>query len=340
MLSYVLFNLDFSWSSALVTLILVQLTALVLDYLLGEPRKFHPLVGFGYLVQVVENRFNIPREKPSRSITRLRGCLAWALLVLPITFCCLLVGIWLAGFSQWLFWLFGSVLLYLTLGLRSLSEHACFVSEPLLKGDLDEARSKVAWLVSRETKLMDTPQINKACIESILENGNDAVVGALFWFLVAGPPGALLYRLANTLDANWGYRTERHLHFGWWAARADDWMNYIPARICALAYSFCGHWSNALESWRRVNLWRRAEGRNFASPNAGPVMASGAGALDLELGGEATYQGERVLKPPLGSGRTPVVADISAAVELLFKSVVAILIFQTLLAFLLLWLGE
>jgi adenosylcobinamide-phosphate synthase len=118
------------------------------------------------------------------------------------------------------------MLLYFALGGRSLAEHAQAVATPLAAGELDAARERVGWIVSRDTRALDAEGVAKAATESVLENGNDAVFGALFWFVLGGGAGVLLFRLANTLDAMWGYRTPRHLHFGWAAARIDDLLNW------------------------------------------------------------------------------------------------------------------
>ena len=281
---------------------LAAMAGFALDRLLGEAKRWHPLVGFGALVNGVERLFN------RGSWRRLSGLLAWALLVLPWV----ALAYWAGG--QGLFgWLVDVLLLYLALGGRSLAEHAERVAADLAAGDLPSARQHVGWIVSRDTSELDESGVAKACVESTLENGNDAVFGALFWFILFGGPGAVLFRLANTLDAMWGYKTRRFLRFGWAAARIDDVLNYLPARLTALSYALLGQTRRALACWRvQAPLWE--------SPNAGPVMSAGAGSLGLALGGAAIYHGEREERTMLGEGRAPCGDDIARALTLLRRS--------------------
>ena len=169
------------------------------------------------------------------------------------------------------------------------------------------ARHLTSRIVSRDTADASEQDLAKASTESLLENGNDAVFGTLFWFALAGGPGAVLFRLANTLDAMWGYRSNRFLYFGRAAARIDDALNFIPARLTALSYALLG--GRASQAWR---CWRSQAGA-WSSPNGGPVMASGAGALGIALGGRAVYDGVAEMRPPLGLGQEPRAADIARA---------------------------
>lgn len=272
---------------------------MLLDLLLGEPRRAHPLVLFGRLADSLEARFN-----PGGRGWRSHGVVAWSLAVLPwVLLTALLCQL------DWLAWIIQPLALYLAVGLRSLGEHAEPVARALQRNNLPEARRRVGYLVSRETSELDETAVARAATESVLENGSDAVFAALFWFALLGAPGVVLYRLANTLDAMWGYRTPRLERFGWAAARLDDVLNYIPARLVALTYAGLGRFWSAIESWRtQAPLWD--------SPNAGPVMAAGAGALGVSLGGPARYHGDWHERPVLGRGPAPTFLAITRALKL------------------------
>jgi adenosylcobinamide-phosphate synthase len=301
------------------TLALLMAAGVALDVLLGEARRWHPLVGFGNLAAWLERRLN-------RGGMRIgRGLLGWLLAVGPLS-----VLAWLAcrygGLAV------HALLLYFCLGLRSLRDHALPIGAALAAGDLPEARRLTARIVSRDTTQAFEPDLARAGAESVLENGNDAVFGALFWFLIGGGAGALLFRLANTLDAMWGYRTQRFNLFGRVAARIDDVLNYVPARLTALSYVVLASKAGQRRAWQ---CWR-TQARHWSSPNAGPVMASGAGALGVSLGGPALYDGELETRPALGSGPQPAAADIGRAWRLVMRTallwVVAALAFGALLS--------
>lgn len=286
------------------SLILSAVAGVALDAALGEPKRWHPLVGFGKLANRLEQRFN-----PSGGGWRSHGVSAWCLAVLPLT----LLTVLLVQLP-WIGWLVQIVALYAALGLRSLDQHAQPVARALRLGDLPVARQRVGYMVSRRTEDLDATGVARAGTESVLENGSDAVFAALFWFLVAGAPGVVLYRLSNTLDAMWGYRNERFERFGWAAAKIDDLLNYVPARLVALTYAVLGRSALAMRCWQR-------QAPQWDSPNAGPVMAAGAGALGISLGGAAVYHGELHQRPELGEGPPPRARDIERAMNLVWGGV-------------------
>lgn len=326
-------------NSGMLNTALLMVCAVLMDRLLGEARRFHPLVGFGNYAMWLERHLNrngslsaetafvgacpaceshaghaptgtlYPVGISVRNSGKLRGVIAWLLAIAP--FWAITIFLWQQPVLRpWL----SVLILYFALGLQSLREHASRIQIALEADDLNTARLCVGEIVSRDTTTMQTEDVARAAVESVLENGNDAVFGALFWFAVLGAPGALLYRLANTLDAMWGYRTTRYLHFGWSAARLDDVLNFIPARLTAISYALPGNVQSALRCWHQ-------QAPAWDSPNAGPVMASGAGSLGLLLGGAANYHGVREQRPPLGAGHAPQAADIGRALRLVQRGV-------------------
>lgn len=281
--------------------------ACLFDHWLGEPTRCHPLVKFGRWADILEIRLNVVTHIGSFYQVGF-GTIAVIVLLAP----CILVGYLLSGIP-----ILGPILaclgLYLVIGRRSLIEHAQSVNDALQNQNIMLARKNLSRMVSRETKHADPQRISVGVIESVLENGNDAIFAAIFWFIVAGLPGIALYRLSNTLDAMWGYKTERYIFFGRFAARLDDLLNWIPSRLTALGYSLAGQTKYAVQCWRN-------QAGNWESPNAGPVISSGAGALSVQLGGPARYHGKLVDRPTLGCGNPPVIDDIDRSIDLLTRS--------------------
>lgn len=278
----------------------------VVDKLVGEPRAAHPLVAFGRLAARLERALNTGRRG------RLAGLAAWLAAVAPPV----ALAAWLAAALPWpLAAALHVALLWFALGARSLAEHVAPIAAALLRRDLAAARALTARIVSRDTSAADEAALSRAAVESALENGNDAISGALFWFAIAGGPGALLFRLANTLDAMWGYRTPRFARFGWAAARIDDALNWAPARLTAASYALLGDTASAWRCWR-------AQARHWDSPNAGPVMAAGAGSLNVVIGGPAVYHGAIEDRPVLGAGEPAAPVHVAAALSLVARTMI------------------
>lgn len=293
------------------TLIVTVVCALLLDKIFAEPRRFHPLVMFGDFADKLEHALNKNNHK------RWRGLLALSLAIVPLTLVVIAIDALCAQHIV-LHSIFSSLVLYLAIGWSSLFQHARQIAKPLLQGDIPQARRAVSYIVSRDTSQLDDEALSKAAVESVLENGADAIFAAIFWFCLFGAPGVFVYRLANTLDAMWGYKNNRFLQFGFCAARFDDILNVIPARLTALSYALCGHTLKALSSWRR-------QGGSWESPNAGPVMAAGAGALNVYLGGAAVYDNTVHQRVGLGilpeqGGQRANADSIEAACELVNRS--------------------
>lgn len=298
---------------------IILVLALVLDMRFGEPRRFHPVVGFGRLANQLET--TCYADSMLRGIACVASIIVCAALIL-LLFQFGANGLWqfwnstdAEVYRQIAYTLLSALLLYLCIAWRSLIEHADAVSLALQGGNLNQARALAARILSRDTDTMNQQELASATIESVLENGNDAIFAGLFWFCIAGLPGIIVYRMVNTLDAMWGYKNARYKNFGWAAARSDDLMNYIPARLTALSYALAGNFNNAWHCWMR-------QARDWKSPNAGPVMASGAGSLTLHLGGGAWYHGEFQQRPALGAGSCATTPDIQRALRLVKRAIV------------------
>ena len=297
---------------------MLAVAGVIVDRIFGEPADKHPLVAFGRLATRIEVKMNTGfRARPA-------GILAWLLAVVPpVVVSALLVRV--LPFT--LACAVHVALLWFALGAKSLRDHIVPIAHALGRGDLPEARVLTAKIVSRDTGNADEAALSRAAVESALENGNDAIFGALFWFVIAGGPGALMFRLANTLDAMWGYRTPRYLRFGWAAARFDDVLNFVPARLTAASYALLGDTRTAWRCWRtQAPLWD--------SPNAGPVMASGAGSLNVMLGGAAIYHGTLESRPVLGFGKTAAPRHVVAAMRLVDRTILLWLVVLLACAFL------
>ena len=205
-----------------------------------------------------------------------------------------------------------TLVIYQAIAAMDLSRHVKAIIVPLANGNLAAARSRLAWIVGRDTEALGESEISRAAIESVAESTTDAVIAPLFWSFVAGAPGALLYRTANTLDSMVGHRTDAYEKFGKASARIDDVLNWLPARICAGA--FCVFRSAV--HWKTI----RREAAAHASPNAGWGEAAMAYAIGVRLGGDNFYDGQCVHGPVFNaSGRAAAAADIASSLVWMWR---------------------
>jgi adenosylcobinamide-phosphate synthase len=253
------------------------LLALLLDHLFGEPpARWHPVVWMGaYLSRIGRTLPDLP---PGAAFAG--GALAWCgggvLVLVPV-----LAATWaLRAAPVWLAVPLGAVLLKPLLSLRLLLDEVAGVEDALAEG-LEAGRARLARIVSRDTSALSAGQVRESALESLSENLSDSLVAPLFWYALLGLPGAALYRFANTADAMWGYRG-RWEWAGKWAARADDLLNLIPARLTALVLLGPPR-PGALAALMR-------EARRTPSPNSGWPMAALALALGVRLGKPGVYQ--------------------------------------------------
>ncbi|WP_312782156.1 adenosylcobinamide-phosphate synthase CbiB [Brevundimonas sp.] len=274
--------------------------ALLLEGAVGWPRRLpHPVVWVGGLIAGMERAWNGPER--SEKARRAFG-VATVLILIAV-----------AGGAGWglerlaasaPFWPgLALVLVCGATGLaaRSLLDHVRAVAKPLTAGDLPAARLAVSMIVGRDVEAMGEGEVAVAALESLAESFCDGVVAPVFWFLVGGLPGLFAYKAVNTADSMIGHMEERWRAFGWAAARTDDVMNWIPARIAGGLIAL-GGW----QGWRI--MWRDA--RKHASPNAGWTEAAMAGALRVRLGGPVRYDGVVADRPDFGDWAPPRAHDL------------------------------
>lgn len=278
------------------------------DLALGDPRRMHPVSGFGRLARSAERSFYAP--------SRVRGGTCALLLVGGVALSAQLAtrsAQRLAGRRAGRALVLAAVT-WGALGGRSLVREGKRIAGRLQDGDLDGARAALPALAGRDPSQLDAAGVSRAVVESLAENSADAVVGALVWGALAGPAGVAAYRAANTLDAMVGHRDERYAQFGWASAKLDDAMGWPGARLGALLAVVLAPVAGG--SPRAALRILRRDGAAHPSPNAGRMEAAFAGALGLRLGGPLRY-GERIEhRPHLGDGRAAAPADVARAARL------------------------
>jgi len=289
------------------------LAAVALDLLVGDPHSWpHPVRGIGWLAQRLERpmRRLIRDEKTAGIVAVLlvaatTGISAWGLIRLARLCHPLAADI------------VSVLLIYMTIAAHDLARHSCAVFRALAAGDLAQARRRVGQIVGRDTAHLDEAGVARAAVECVAESTVDGITAPLFFAIMAGPVGAMIYRAINTLDSTFGYTNDRYIRFGWAAARLDDLANYLPARVTAPLIGLAA----ALLCQRPIQSWRilRRDGRKHASPNSGLPEAAMAGALGIQLGGMSYYDGERLEKPAIGEPNVPIAAaHILAANAVMF----------------------
>lgn len=276
------------------------------DVLLGDPQRGHPVAGFGAVAAALED-VSYRNSKIAGAVHT--GALVSGLIMLGVT---LQRGTRRHG--RVLFTATTATATWISLGGTSLLCTAEAMGELLSRDDVDAARQLLPSLCGRDPAVLDAAGLTRAALESVAENTSDAQVAPLLWAAFGGLPGVLAYRGINTLDSMIGHRSPRYTHFGWAAARLDDAANYVAARVTAALVVVCAPLTGGTPSGA-VRVWRRDAARH-PSPNAGVVEAAFAGALGVRLGGPTQYHHELQIRPTLGDGPQPSVADLRRAVLL------------------------
>ena len=285
------------------TRIVGLLAGYLVDLALGDPKRGHPVAIFGQAVAKL--------EQMTYRDTRIAGAVHVGLAVGAVGLLGAVLqrgrgGLWSVAATATATWI--------SLGGTSLARTGREMSQLLNRGDIEAARRLLPSLCGRDPASLDGVGLTRAALESVAENTSDAQVAPLLWAAAGGLPAVLAYRAINTLDSMIGYRSPRYLRFGWAAARLDDAANYVAARVTAVLVVMCapvvgGSPSGAVRAWR-------GDAARHPSPNAGVVEAAFAGALGVRLGGPTQYHHELQIRPTLGDGPQPTVADLRRAVML------------------------
>jgi len=309
---------------------MTALLALALERLVGYPNTLvarigHPVIWMGRLIGLLDTRLN--------NRTRGRGVLALILLLLATAL--VTVPLTLALRALPFGWVIEAILATSLLAQKSLRDAVKAVATALGRS-LPEGRVAVSHIVGRDPQALDEAGVSRAAIESLAESTSDGVIAPLFFLILGGLPGIALYKAVNTADSMIGHKTERHLQFGWAAARFDDLLNLIPARLTALLIAGAAFF---VKGAHPETAWSTAlsDAKKHESPNAGWPEAAFAGALDMKLGGPRSYEGEVVALPSFGTGRADLgPADIERALGL-YAATLNVTLAVTALIALLVW---
>ena len=275
----------------------VMTLAFVLDQIVGDPKSLpHPVVGIGRVISILESLLNYG----SAEAKRIKGVLLAFLIVGGSWFLTWIV----VKYAYFLNNYFGIVvevyLIFTTLAGKSLLDAGRNVLIPLKEGDLEQARVRLSWLVSRNTSSLPEGEVVRGTVETIAENFVDGILSPLIYAFIGGAPLAMAFKAISTLDSMVGYKNERFNHFGWFSAKADDWANFVPARISVLILLLAG-WFYRMPVAPAYNVWKR-DAKKHPSPNGGNPESIVAGLLKIKLGGMNIYDGRFHYRAEMGEG--------------------------------------
>lgn len=284
-------------------ILITVLFALALDRFIPDRLGFQLFNWYSDWADSIEQRFN--------GGVRSQGLGAVLLAVVPIILA-VLMGRYIVGHLNTMFKvIFDIVVLYLCLNLYRVGNLAMAVSDHLDNGNLSAANEELEELMGKSSAEVSDTGIARAAVEAVLKQGNSAVIAPIFWFIMLGPAGAVLQRMAAILDKLWGHRTQRFVEFGWAAARLDDLIGWLPARVTALSYAIMGSFEDALHCWRR-------QARMWSDINSGPLLASGFGAMHMNNCNDVGDGGDA--EGAAGSGAIAAESvDVRRAVALLWR---------------------
>jgi adenosylcobinamide-phosphate synthase len=294
--------------------------AFATDLLLGDPRRLpHPVRMIGWCIRVLEKLLRSFLKGPQAKRERASGMILVFLVAggaYLISAAALQVAGWVSPFLELAV---ATYLIYVCISVKDMGRHIRAVDGALLQKNLPLARARVSLLVSRDCAAMGAGEVAGAALESMFENTADGVAAPLFYAALGGPALAILFKAVSTMDSMVGYKNERYLHFGWAAARLDDVLVFIPARMCAYLFLATGLFQG--DCRRRVATILKEDRRKHDSPNSAWPEAAAAAVLNLRLGGPAIYGGVTVDRLHLNAtGRAPGPHDLRRGLTLFYRT--------------------
>ncbi len=313
---------------------IAYLLGFAMDLILGDPAKlWHPVQGIGFLISFLEKRLN--KESDKNGTRFIKGAVL-AILVITTT-CFITAGIvWISfAANKYLGIAVMTIMSWQCIAARSLHKAAIEVYRPLSEGNVESARRAVSMIVGRDTTVLDRDGITRAAVETVAENTNDGIICPLFYMVIGGPVLSFAYKAVSTMDSMIGYKNERYLYFGRFAAKLDDVLAYIPARISALLMIIAAFGAGIADrehySARQGAKIFIRDRYNHASPNSAQCESVCAGALGLRLAGPAIYFGEKYDKKYIGDARRDIEAyDIKRACVLMYGTEILFIFLSTL----------
>lgn len=295
--------------------------AIIIDLIVGDPRvNYHPVRLIGKFANICEIRI---RKTKIKEINQ--GIIAGLTVIFVTTIVAAILLTISANISYGLFWIVGIIIIWFSLSIKDLNQHAKNVYDALDENNIELARKRVSLLVSRDTSEMTEEEIIKSCIESVSENFADSIVAPIFYATIFGPIGAIAFRAVNTLDAMWGYKNEKYKNFGTFVAKLDDLLGFIPARLGA--FLLCANAAFSGMSFYKCRAIIKRDCIKHPSPNSGYCEVAMAASLNIQLGGNAKYNGKVEERGTLGDANETIDKEkILVSLQIIYMTVAYLLV--------------
>ena len=316
--------------------LLAVICGFIVDLIVGDPRwLYHPVRLIGKLIELLEKAMR--KIFPATKLGERSGGAVLAILTFLICAAVPALILWICyKINVWLYFAFEVIMCWQIFAVKSLRSESMKVYRALKTGSLEDSRKAVSMIVGRDTERLDEKGVTKAAVETIAEGTSDGIISPMFYMMIGGPVLGFAYKAVNTMDSMIGYKNEKYRYFGTWAARFDDVLNFIPSRLAGLIMIL----SSFLSGLNGKNAWKifKRDRRKHASPNSAQTESAMAGALEVQLAGDAYYEGKLEKKEFIGDPIRPIEPeDIKRANNLMYLTSILSLIIFGAVRFLITW---